>query len=394
MSRDRIVFLLDSAPSTWTSQEDRHLRLCEALVRNGVQPILVFARPLAPEIETKLRCSGAQIAAIDYGKGLVHYYRALRGLVKTFSVTTAHIAFFDYFSPVPWMARLCGFRQLIYEMQNSGEFGATSWKKWLLRLRTKVMTRPVGTVIAISKFVKSQLLAAGVPEGKVVVRYLGVDTQRFVPDRQARAEWAERFSIRSDEMILSTVSYLRPFKNPQVLVEACKELSDRSVPVRLFVAGGGDMLADLKALARTLGIADRVHWLGNVADPRSLLQASDIFVLASVGEAFGLVLAEAMACGVPVVGSRSGSLTEVVEDGHTGVLVTPLDPVAFAGAIEQLARDVSRRREMAARAIARVRTHFTVDVAVERTMAIYESLLKAGSTRKGVARGAFREIDR
>jgi glycosyltransferase involved in cell wall biosynthesis len=68
--------------------------------------------------------------------------------------------------------------------------------------------------------------------------------------------------------------------------------------------------------------------------------------------------------------------------------------VAFAGAIEQLARDVSRRREMAARAIARVRTHFTVDVAVEKTMAIYESLLKAGSTRKGVARGAFREIDR
>jgi glycosyltransferase involved in cell wall biosynthesis len=374
LSRSSVVFLLDSAPSTWTSQEDRHLRLSLALIRNGVQPVLVFSRPLQPEIDSKLRSSGAQVEAIDFSEGPVHYYRALRRLVRRFSVTTAHILFFDYFSAVPWIARLCGIPLVIYEMQNSGEFRATSWKRALLRLRTKVMTKPVRRVIAISEFVKCQLLAAGVPSEKIVVRYLGVDTERFVPNSQAREEWAERFSIRSDEMILSTVSYLRPFKNPHVLVAACKELGERKVPGRLFVAGDGDMLPDLKALASRLGVADRVHWLGNVADPRSLLQASDIFVLASVGEAFGLVLAEAMACGVPVVGSRSGSLMEVVEDGRTGLLSTPLDAVAFAETIERLARDGPRRREMAARAIDRVKSYFTVDISVEKTIDIYESL--------------------
>ncbi len=372
MSGDAIVFLLDSAPSTWTSQEDRHLRLCEALIKEGVQPLLVFARPLRPEIESRLRSCGAEIAAIDYGKGAIHYRRSLRRLVKQFSVTTAHIVFFDYFSAVPWIAHSCGIRRVIYEMQNSGEFRATSWRKWLLRLRTKTMTRPVTRVIAISEFVKRQLVAAGVPARKIVVRYLGVDTERFVPDPRARRQWAEQFSIPPNEMIVSTVSYLRPFKNPQVIVEAWQELRKRDVSARLIVAGDGDMLPELKVLAGRLGVADRVHWLGNVADPTSLLQASDIFVLASVGEAFGLVLAEAMACGVPVVGSRSGSLTEVVEDGRTGLLCTPLDAHAFAGAIERLGRDVPLRTEMAARAVARVKEHFTVDIMVRRTIDIYD----------------------
>jgi glycosyltransferase involved in cell wall biosynthesis len=374
-----VVFLLDSAPSTWTSQEDRHLRLCQTLTRNGVQPVLVFSRALRPDIESRLRSSGAAVEAIDYGEGPGHYYRTLRRLVTRFSITTAHILFFDYFSAVPWIARLCGIPVVIYEMQNSGEFRATSWKRSLLRLRTKIMTRPVSKVIAISEFVKSQMLAAGVPQGKIVVRYLGVDTDRFVPNRRAREEWAERFAVRSDELILSTVSYLRPFKNPQVLIEASRELVERNVPARLFVAGDGDMLPDLKALAKRLGVADRVHWLGNVSDPKTLLQASDIFVLASVGEAFGLVLTEAMACEVPVVGSRSGSLMEVVEDGRTGLLATPLDAVAFAEKIERLSRDLHARREMAVQARHRVRTHFTVEIAVLGLISIYESLWKGSA---------------
>ncbi len=359
---------------TWTSQEDRHLRLCEALVRSGVQPVLVFARALRPEIHERLQASGAELAAIDYGNGALHYYRELRKLVRRCSITTAHVVFFDYFSAVPWIARLAGIPHVIYEMQNSGEFRATSWRRVLLRIRTRALTRPISRVIAISEFVKRQLVNGGLPERKIVVRYLGVDTERFRPDPQARAEWAKRFSIQPDELILSTVSYLRPFKNPQVLVQAFHELAKRHVKARLFVAGDGDMLPGLKTLTERLGVADRVHWLGSVPDPKMLLQASDIFLLASVGEAFGLVLAEAMACGVPIVGSRSGSLSEVVQDPDTGLLSTPLDAMALADSIERLAKDGGLRREMGTRAVERVRRHFTVDLAVERTIHIYASL--------------------
>src|SRR6185369_10612983 len=146
--------------------------------------------------------------------------------------------------------------------------------------------------------------------------------------------------------ILCTVSYLRPFKNPQVLVEACRELKERSVPFRLVVAGDGDMLPDLKDLGKRLGVDDVIHWLGNVEDPKRLLQGSDVFLLASTGEAFGLVLVEAMACGLPVVGVRSGSLPEVVEEGKTGLLVAPYDAKGLARSVEILGNDVALRETM------------------------------------------------
>jgi glycosyltransferase involved in cell wall biosynthesis len=374
MSRQNIVILLDSAPLTWTSQEDRHLKLCEVLVARGVRPMLVFSEDLSPAFAARLRSTGAELAAINYGKGQRHYLRELRKLVQKYSVSTAHIVFFDYFSPLPWIASFAGIQNIIYEMQNSGEFRARSWKKALLQLRTMLTTRPVTRVIAISEFVKAQLIKGGLAENKIVVRYLGVDTERFHPDQSARAQWARDFNIGDDELILSTVSYLRPFKNPQVLVETCRELATRNVRARLLVAGDGEMLPGLRDLSKQLGLDDRIHWLGNIADPKSLLQASDVFVLASVGEAFGLVLAEAMACGVPVVGSRSGSLPEVVAEDITGLLATPLDPKSFADQLETLARNPDMRKRMAAAAVEHVRDNFTVELAVANTLKIYESL--------------------
>jgi glycosyltransferase involved in cell wall biosynthesis len=374
MSRKTIAILLDSAPITWTSQEDRHLKLCEVLVKRGDQPVLIFSEDLSPEFAARLRGTGAELTAINYGDGTIHYFRELRKLVKKHSITTAHIIFFDYFSAMPWIARLAGIANVIYEMQNSGMFQASSWRRSLLRLRTKLMTWPTTQVIAISLFVKEQLVRSGLAAEKIVVRYLGVDTERFAPDPSAREQWAREFNLGIDEIILSTVSYLRPFKNPQVLVQTCKELATRKVSARLFVAGDGEMLPSLKELTVQLGVENRIHWLGNVPDPKSLLQASDIFLLASVGEAFGLVLAEAMACGAPIVGSRSGSLPEVIEEGQTGLLAAPLDSTSFADAIERLAKDPELRGKMGRQAVEHVSAKFTVEKAVAETVRIYDSL--------------------
>jgi len=374
MSRQNIAIVLDSEPITWTSQEDRQLKLCEVLVARGDQPVLIFSGNLSPEFAARLRATGAELAAINYSEGSVHYFRELRKLVKKHSITTAHIIFFDYFSAIPWIARLAGIPNIIYEMQNSGVFQATSWRKRLLRFRTKLMTWPTTRVIAISQFVKEQLVKGGLAEDKIVVRYLGVDTERFAPDPSARERWTRDLNIRPDEIVLSTVSYLRPFKHPQVLVHTCKELANRKVLARLVVAGDGEMLPGLKELSKQLGVEDRIHWLGNVPDPRSLLQGSDIFLLASVGEAFGLVLAEAMACGVPIIGSRSGSLLEVVDEGRTGLLATPLDSNSFADSIERLAKDPDLRRKMGRQAAEHVRAKFTLGNAVAETIHIYDSL--------------------
>lgn len=371
--KEALALILDSAPPTWTSQEDRHLLLCRELTARGIQPVLIFSAPLK-EFEQKFLDAGALVFAISYEKGALDFYRRLRKVFKDNNVTLAHIIFFDYFSPVTWIVRAAGVKHIIYEMQNSGVFRATSWKRRLLRARTKLMTAPMTRVIAISEFVKEQIVKAGIAKEKIIVRYLGVDTERFTPDASSKEEWISKFNLPPGHIIASTVSYLRPFKNPDILVEAFRDLKTRNVPVRLFVAGGGEMLPDLKELSKKLDVEDYIHWLGNVSDPKSLLQASDMFLLVSTGEAFGLVLAEAMACAVPIVGTRSGSLPEVVAEGQTGLLVPARNYEELATAIQALSTDTTLRRNMAAQALERVKSHFTVEDAVMKTLDIYDRL--------------------
>lgn len=374
MNYPNTAFLLDSAPRTWSSQEDRHLRLCQELAARGSRPVLVFASKLPPELQARFEEGGVCVEIINYKDGIAHYYKALGKLIERNSIERLHIIFFDYFRAVMWLARLQGVKSIIYEMQNGGVFKARSWKRGLIHARNKFMTAPLVLIIAVSDYIKGQLITGGIPEEKIVVRHLGIDTNRFTPEPGARARLAKQFSIRSDEIILSTISYLRPIKSPEIIVQACGLLAKRGVPMRLFVAGDGEMLEQLKQLSAELGIAEQVHWLGLVSDPLALLQASDLFLLATVGEAFGLVLAEAMACGVPVVGSRAGAIPEVVKDGKTALLVNPLDPVSLADGIETLARDKARRQTMAQEAIAHVRANFTLEKSVEKTLAIYNSL--------------------
>jgi len=369
-----IALLLDSAPRTWTSQEERHLELCRALTNLNITLVLVYAEKLSPAIEDRLRNAGAMIEVAAYRGAPYQYFRAVRKIIDNYSVAIVHICFFDYFSLVPWIVRLTGMRTLLFEQQNSGVLKATSWRQTLIRLRGTIATYPVSQVIAISEFVKQELVKCGVGEDKVIVRYLGVSTDRFKPDLEAKRLFHEKYAIAAGEVVISTVSVMRAFKNPRTIIDACGLLGRRGIPFRLFVAGDGELIPDLKQLALDYGIEKCIHWLGYCEDPMPLLQASDIFVLASIGEAFGLVLAEAMSCGVPVVGSTSGAIPEIVHDGNTGFLASPQDPTAFAAAIEKLVVDIRLRREMGARSRDRISREFAVDLEVKNTIAIYEKL--------------------
>jgi glycosyltransferase involved in cell wall biosynthesis len=370
-----VAILLDSAPRTWTSMEEINCRLSRNLTALGIRVVLVYAAPLPPEIERRMRQAGAEIEVVPYGADLYRFYREVGRVIKTYAISMVHVCFFDYFSLVPWLTRLQGMRCIIYEELNSGMLNATSWKKRLLQIRTVVTTLPMTRVIAVSDFVKQDLLRRGIAADRIVVRHLGADEERFKPDPAARQRWADEYSIAPGELIMSSVTLLRPFKNPETLIEACAILARRGVAARLFVGGDGAMLDGLKALSKRLGTEDRVHWLGFCGDPTDLMQASDVFLLASVAEAGGFVLSEAMGCGVPIVGSRSGVIGECVDEGRTGLLATPRDAGSFADAIEKLAADEALRGVMRANSRSRMLQRFTTDINVQSTLSIYASVL-------------------
>jgi len=369
-----LAVLLDNALLTWGSREDLNLHFSLALIARGVRPVLVFSEAPVEELRARFQARGIAVAAIDYEKGLLRYYRELRKVVKRHSVTTIYIAFFNYFSFIPWLARLSGVRCIVYDERNPGVLQARSWRKRLLRLRTRIAQLPVTRVIAISDFLRRQLIEVGVPAKKIVLVYHGVDTDRYSPNPNARQQLMTEFAVRPDEIILAALSYLRPHKNLDVILEACAEVVSCGIQLRLFVVGDGPMRNQLQASGCRLGIADRVHWLGHIPDPVPILQACDVFLMASIGEGFGLALAEAMACGAAAVAARSGALQEIVENNVSGLLVPPGDAHALADAICRLAKDKQLRNDVATRGMTRVRLSFTTQLSISNTLNVVDSI--------------------
>jgi L-malate glycosyltransferase len=137
----------------------------------------------------------------------------------------------------------------------------------------------------------------------------------------------------------------------------------------LVMVGKGPEEARARAL---LADAPRVRWLGYRADAASVMKSLDVLAVPSHWEGFGLVAAEALAVGTPVVAAEASSLPEIVRDGAEGRLVPPRDPAALADALVALGRDGGTRARMAAAGVERIRTVFSLDAMIDA----YERVLR------------------
>jgi glycosyltransferase involved in cell wall biosynthesis len=142
---------------------------------------------------------------------------------------------------------------------------------------------------------------------------------------------------------------------------------------RLLIGGEGEDRSALEREAHSLGLTGRVDFVGTVNDTAQFYRRLDLFVLPSLDEAFGLVVLEAMAAGLPVVGTRVGGIPEILQDGAQGRLVAPADSQALAGAIRQLCQDPIRRSQMAEQARRRALC-FDIGQTVKALQAVYEEL--------------------
>lgn len=245
---------------------------------------------------------------------------------------------------------------------------------------TDVVDRPVAQrcdrIITDSQFSKQQLLSEfGVPSERVEVVYNGVD-ERYKPE--ARNErLAEQWGIQGCSVLLYLGS-LKRRKNLGALINALALVRQEQEAVRLVFAGEGPEGPALQRHCRTLGLADAVRFVGYVNETEKVAwyNLADVFLLPSRMEGFGLVAAEAMACGRPVVASRAAAIPEVVADGETGILCDPDRPEEFAQAILRLLREPILARRMGQAGRERVKRLFSWDQCVHRTLEIYECTIR------------------
>ncbi len=192
-----------------------------------------------------------------------------------------------------------------------------------------------------------------------------VDTAAFVPPP---------FRTRHPPYILTHVSNFRPLKRVDLVIGVLAALNAK-IPAELQLVGDGPERPRAQALVHELGLQDRVRFRGEIDDLLGIYQMSDVFLLPSATESFGLAALEAMACGVPVVASDVGGLPEVVADGETGFLTAAGDVAAMAEAVLRLASDGALHRRMSRLARERVEAGFRLAPAIDRYEALYRRVL-------------------
>jgi glycosyltransferase involved in cell wall biosynthesis len=182
--------------------------------------------------------------------------------------------------------------------------------------------------------------------------------------------------------VIGAVGLLRSQKAQHVLVRAASLLIDEWPQVQVLIVGDGPERAALQGLARELGVADTVRFLGRRTDVPDVLCALDIAVCCSDFEGSPLAVMEYMDAALPVVATAVGGLPDLIEPDVHGLLVPPNDPPALAGALAELLRDPERAHAMGEQGRQRRRAEFDIDVLVRRLEDLYCELLEERAARR------------
>jgi len=247
------------------------------------------------------------------------------------------------------------------------------------RLRNAIVGLRVGAVVTASQERLHHYIDNNyVDPRKVSCIPLGIDLDRFRPDPEARRRTREQLGAGDGELLVGTVGHFGSEKGVDLAIGAFQAFLARHPErdTRLVVLGRGDEEQTAWIKAKVLPeFAGRIDFQGFRTDPEHWFPAFDVLLHGARDEAFGLVLAEAQACGVPVVAARVGGIPEVVLDGRTGRLASAPEVGPLADMLGEIAADEARRREMAVQAIEHARHQFSRERYARDYIELYRRLL-------------------
>ncbi|MGQ9513764.1 MAG: glycosyltransferase family 4 protein [Thermoproteota archaeon] len=212
-----------------------------------------------------------------------------------------------------------------------------------------------------------------VPRDKIWMIPNGIDTEIFKPNPSDDL-FRRRFAGLSEKIILY-VGRLVPEKGVNVLIGSVPKILSANPNVKFVIVGEGYDREHLSSLAKYLGVDQRIYFTGYISDEeiKKLLSLAYLQIVPSLYEPFGIVCLEAAASGVPVVASDIGGLSELVEDGVTGLKVPPDNSDAIAYAVNRILSDEVLRESMSKKARERAVERFSIKAMAERTMEMYSS---------------------
>jgi len=241
--------------------------------------------------------------------------------------------------------------------------------------------RNVDFVIAISQVIEKNLLETHpLRPDQVGIIHHGIDLTRFVPDAGRRAAVRAEFGIRDDELVVGIVGRLQEAKGHLQFLEVARRILPAFPQARFVVVGEASRGEDEEAnliLDRIdqADLGERMILTGYRDDVPAVLGAMDLFLFPTHSEAFGLVIVEAMAMGLPVVSADCDGVPDIVEHGTTGFLAPPTNVDALAAAVTDLLENADLRREFGRAGRQRAETLFSEDQMCAAMESLYRRLI-------------------
>ncbi len=225
-------------------------------------------------------------------------------------------------------------------------------------------------IITVSHFAKKKLVEIGIPESKIVVIHPGVDPEKFRPKPEP-SPIRKRYRLEKKKVIL-TISRLGEHKGHANVIRALPQVLEKIPESVYLVVGSGEKEDRLKGLVKELGLEDKVIFTGEVEEEELPLYyaACDVFIMPSDVEGFGIVFLEAGASGKPVIGGKTGGISDAITDGETGLLVDPLSVNQITEALIKLLTNPESARKLGEKGREKVEKEFNWQEIAEKVKGI------------------------
>jgi glycosyltransferase involved in cell wall biosynthesis len=366
----RVLFASAIDPSQkFGSFEEQTFALCREFHARGGLFLPIYSSPLGSRTDAEYRAAGVAAEWLDLRTFQLRVLFRLARIVRENAIEVVH---WNFYEPIRngyvWGLSLLvpGVRHYFTDHISRPANVATSCG-WAKRRIKRAVNRRYEKIFCVSEFVADRL-KDGTYWRNVYRWTLLVNTDRFVPSSEVRHDVRRRHEV-GDEFVVLVVGQLIPEKGIDVALKAFAALGGSA---RLWIVGDGVERGALEALARELGLDDRVRFLGIQWNVAPFMQAADCLVCPSLwAEAAGLVNLEAQACGLPVIASRIGGIPEHVDDERTGILVPPGDFGALSLALRRLQSDPQALHALRADARAWAVGRFSIQKRIQESIGSY-----------------------
>ena len=351
--------------------------LSHQLAARGWQSVLCFLGEPTDDVRRFLDLPNITFDVMENStNGSWRARKDLVQLIRRHRPDILHLHFVSFLTLYPWLARLGSVGKIFFTDHHSRPAGyvadsAPLWKQGAAR----ALISPLDKVICVSQYGHNCMTSLGLlPRDRFEMIYNGVDLSRISPDSERALAFRQRYSIPSDRAIVTQVSWLIPEKGIADFLEVARLVTVQDRNVQFVLVGDGQRRDGYIKQAASMALGDHVTFTGLVDDPfeAGVYRAADIVCQFSRWEeVFGWMIAEAMAHGKPVIGTRVGGIPELITDEVTGRLVERGDINTMSQRVLTLLDDCDKRAWMGQAARAAVENKFDLRKNVAKLIETY-----------------------